>query len=129
MNDIEILCASCHQRNHNGKLTNEQEIEMIQKYDKGLNTIELAKEYNVNPFTISLIIKKIKNNLRTSREANLFKLNGKHCKYTSLLPQIVELAKQGIEFKDISNQLNIPMLFFYKSKNKQKILDLANKDL
>lgn len=46
--------------------------------------------------------------------------------YNKLLPQIVELAKQDIDFETIAKQLNIPTGYLNSKSFQNKILELAN---
>ena len=67
LNDIQILCASCHSRKHKTGITFAQQLDIFNLYCMGTTTIELASEYNVSRNLIYLIITKIKNNARTLR--------------------------------------------------------------
>ncbi len=56
INDIEILCKSCHVKLH-WKIGNEKEQFLFEEYKNGINLEELSNRYNVPIRTILLIIK------------------------------------------------------------------------
>ncbi|GAH41933.1 unnamed protein product, partial [marine sediment metagenome] len=58
LNDIQILCASCHQTRHKKGNGLKIQLEICDKYIKGKNGKELAKEYNCHSTLIYHILHK-----------------------------------------------------------------------
>ncbi|MBA7639632.1 hypothetical protein ES703_47292 [subsurface metagenome] len=46
--DVQLLCASCHIAEHKKGNGNRKQLQICEKYKKGRNGFELAKEYNVH---------------------------------------------------------------------------------
>jgi len=58
LDDVQILCASCHLVKHKKGNGVKIQLEMCNRYTKGENGIELAKEYGITPGTVYRILKK-----------------------------------------------------------------------
>ena len=61
LEDIQILCASCHYAKHRRGITYMKQIDIYNQYMAGETTIELAGKYQVNPNLIYAILRKIRN--------------------------------------------------------------------
>lgn len=58
LDDIQILCASCHHTKHRKGNGVKIQLEICDEYIKGKNGIELAKEHNLTPGMIYQILAK-----------------------------------------------------------------------
>jgi len=66
LDDIEILCCSCHMEEHRG-IRFYNQIEIGDEYLRGKNGVELANQYNVSNGTIYHILRKRKISRRSRR--------------------------------------------------------------
>lgn len=60
--DIQILCRSCHRIKHINGMTLAKQIELYDAYNSGVKRRKLTQRYNVSYSTVDKILHKIKNN-------------------------------------------------------------------
>lgn len=60
INDIQILCPSCHAIKHRNGVTYASQIDLYNLYLMGIATKELAKKYKIKRITVYKIIEKIR---------------------------------------------------------------------
>lgn len=124
---FQTLCMNCQwikrvENNETRKfLIDDNDIEdNSKKYYIG-RVVRLLKD------RVKKLNKNIKENENKGNKVILENRNNRKSKYDCLLPQIVELAKQEIEFKEIAKQLNIPVRRFWDKRFVNRIIELANK--
>jgi len=61
LEDIQILCNSCHFIKHRSGINYIQQIDIYNAYSSGVTTIKLSEQYNCSRILIYKIIAKIKN--------------------------------------------------------------------
>ncbi len=67
LEDIQILCRSCHKMKHDGKMSYLKQLDLYIDYKSGLKHKALMLKYDISHDTIDKVIHKIKNGLRTYR--------------------------------------------------------------
>lgn len=67
LDDVQILCASCHRIKHRKGLTYEKQLLLHFDYSNGVSSKELAVKYCISRAFVYRIIKKIKMGHRTTR--------------------------------------------------------------
>lgn len=68
INDLQILCSSCHKLKHNNKMTLIRQHDLFNDYKTGNYTYKsLALKYNIHLSLVSVIIRKLRNNWHTLR--------------------------------------------------------------
>lgn len=60
LNDIQLLCSSCHQIKHRQGISYVQQIDIYMSYVSGIPTNQLSKQYHCSRANIYKIIAKIK---------------------------------------------------------------------
>ncbi len=62
LDDIQILCPSCHAVKHKSKVTFAKQIDLFNLYTWGVSAKDLAIKYNIKKITVYKIIEKIRSN-------------------------------------------------------------------
>ncbi len=63
LDDIQILCKSCHKIKHNGKMPYYKQLELYDDYLNGLKGKVMAKKFDISRATVAQIIYKLKHGL------------------------------------------------------------------
>ncbi len=67
IDDIQILCASCHYTKHRKSMSYARQLELYQRFNNGECYKDLAKHYNISIKNVYLILRKIRNGAETIR--------------------------------------------------------------
>ena len=67
INDIQILCSSCHMIKHKKGMTYKKQLLLYELHIKGVTYKELAEQFNISFALVGVIIHKIKNGYHTLR--------------------------------------------------------------
>ena len=67
IDDIEILCKSCHKLKHNKGMTYEKQLLLFLSYKEGASYTTLMAQFNISKPLVYLVIRKIKRGYRTLR--------------------------------------------------------------
>lgn len=67
LNDIQVLCRSCHKLKHNKGMTYEKQLLLYNLHNGGITHKQLASEFGISKVLVGKIIHKIKNGYHTLR--------------------------------------------------------------
>ncbi len=71
IDDIQVLCPTCHALKHKGKMTYASQVSVYMEYSSGRPLEYLVSKYNVSYNTIINVIKKIETGCSSLREATM----------------------------------------------------------